>query len=97
MIIHSNDGVFAIRQGPWKWVEGVPVKQIAPGLRKAHAGEFQRQLFNLQDDPAETKDVSAQHPEVVKELETLLNRYRDGGYSREMPPLAASPQAAAAR
>jgi arylsulfatase A len=91
MIVHSNDGVFAIRKGPWKWVEGVPVKQISPGLRKAHASEFQRQLFNLQDDPKETTDVSAQHPEVVKDLEALLNRYRDGGYSRELPPLAAAP------
>ncbi len=26
MIVHSNDGVFAIRKGPWKWIEGVPVK-----------------------------------------------------------------------
>jgi arylsulfatase A-like enzyme len=97
MILHSNDGVFAIRKGPWKWIEGVPVKQIAPGIRKAHAGEFQRLLFNLKDDPRETTDESARHPEVVAELEALLNRYRDGGYSRELPPLASRPQHAAAR
>jgi hypothetical protein len=24
---------------------------------------------------------------VVKELETLLHRYRDSGYSRDLPPL----------
>jgi arylsulfatase A len=97
MVIHSNDGVFAIRKGPWKWIEGVPVKQISPALRKAHATEFQRQLFNLKDDPKETTDVSAQHPEVVAELEALLNRYRDRGYSRELSPPAAAPQSAAAR
>lgn len=97
MVLHSNDGVFAIRKGPWKWIEGLPVKQIGPVLRKAHAAEFQRQYFNLKDDPKETTDVSAQHPEVVAELEALLNRYRDRGYSRDLTPPAASPQSAAAR
>jgi arylsulfatase A len=31
---------------------------------------------------------------VVKELEALLNRYRDGGYSRELPPAGVKPKAA---
>ncbi len=87
MIVHSSDGVFAIRKGPWKWIEGVPVDEIKAGARKAHADEFHAQLYNTKDDPAETKDVAAEHPEVVKELTALLNRYRDGGYSRELPPL----------
>lgn len=92
MITHSADGVFAIRKGPWKWIEGVPVDKIKPGARKARAAEYREQLYNLNDDPAETKDVSAQHPEVVQELRALLNRYRDGGYSREMPPAGVKPK-----
>jgi arylsulfatase A-like enzyme len=88
MIVHSADGVFAIRRGPWKWIEGVPVDEIKPGARKARAEEYRAQLYNVQDDPAETKDVSATHPEVVKELAALLNRYRDGGYSRELPTVS---------
>jgi hypothetical protein len=91
MIVHSSDGVFAIRKGPWKWIEGVPVDELRPGVRKAHADEFRPQLYNTQDDPAETKDVSAQHPEIVKDLSALLNRYRDGGYSRELPPVSVKP------
>ncbi len=87
MFIHSSDGVFAIRKGPWKWIEGVPVDDIKAGVRKTHADEFKPQLYNLKEDPAETKDVSAAHPDVVKELSALLNRYRDGGYSRELPPV----------
>jgi arylsulfatase A-like enzyme len=93
MIVHSADGVFAIRQGPWKWIEGVPVEDIKPGARKARAEEYRAQLYNLVDDPAETKDVSLQHPEVAQRLEALLDRYRDGGFSREMPP-PAKPKAA---
>jgi arylsulfatase A-like enzyme len=82
MIVHSADGVFAIRQGPWKWIEGESSKPQPP---KARAAEFQPQLYNLKNDPAEATDVSAKHPEVVKELAALLDRYRDGGYSRELP------------
>ncbi len=83
MIVHSADGVFAMRKGPWKWIEGVPADEIKPGARKAKADEFHRQLYNVKDDPAETNDVSAAQPEVVKELEALLNRYRNAGHSRE--------------
>jgi arylsulfatase A-like enzyme len=89
MIVHSADGVFAIRKGPWKWIEGVPVDEVAPGTKKAHADEYHELLFNTHDDPAETTDVSAQHPEIVQELRALLNRYRNGGYSRELPPESA--------
>jgi len=87
MIVHSSDGVFAIRKGPWKWIEGVPVDETTAASRRTRADEFRPQLYNLRDDPAETKDVSAAHPEVVKELSALLVRYRDGGYSRELPPI----------
>lgn len=86
MIVHSADGVFAIRKGPWKWIEGVPVDEVKPGGRNARADNFRKQLYNTSKDPAETKDVSAAHPEVVKELRALLNRYRNRGYSRDLPP-----------
>ncbi len=82
MIVHSSDGVFAIRKGPWKWIEGVPVDEIKQGARKAHGDQFRAQLYHTVDDPAETKDVSAEHPEVVQELRALLHRYRDAGHSR---------------
>ncbi len=87
MFVHSSDGVFALRQGPWKWIEGVPAGAVKGAGRKNLSGEFKPQLYNTKDDPAETKDVSAAHPEVVRELTALLNRYRDGGYSRELPPV----------
>lgn len=88
MIVHSADGVFAIRQGPWKWIEGISSKPQPP---KARAAEFNPQLYHLKDDPAETNNLSAQHPALVKELAALLERYRDGGYSRELPPVPAKP------
>ncbi|MFZ9399898.1 MAG: sulfatase family protein [Opitutales bacterium] len=91
LIIHSADGVFAVRKGRWKWIEGVPVDEIAEGARKARKAQHRPQLYDTIADPAETKDVSAEHPEVVAELKDLLRRYRDGGFSRELPAADVKP------
>ena len=91
LIVHSADGTFAIRKGPWKWIEGVPVDEISDNARRSHKDQFRPQLYHTVDDPAETRDVSAEHPEVVSELKDLLRRYRDGGYSRELPPSDVQP------
>ncbi|MCA9063644.1 MAG: arylsulfatase, partial [Planctomycetaceae bacterium] len=93
LIVHSAPGVFAIRRGPWKWIEGIPSENIKPGVRKTQADQFRSQLYNTVADPSETTDVSARHPEVVHELTALLNRYRYGGYSRELPPADVKPVA----
>ena len=47
MIVHSSDGVFAIRKGPWKWIEGVPVDGYQ-GRRKEERTptQFGPQLYN---------------------------------------------------
>lgn len=94
VIVHSADGVFAIRKGPHKWIEGVPADDVKPAAKKAHVSQHKRMLYDLKADIAEEKEISAGHPEVVKELEALLNRYRDGGYSRELPPAGVKPKAA---
>lgn len=91
VIVHSADGNFALRMGRWKWIEGVPVEEIKDGVRKAHKDQFRSQLYDTVADPAETKDLAAAHPEVVGELKDLLRRYRDGGYSRELPPVGVRP------
>jgi hypothetical protein len=94
MIIHSADGNFAIRKGPWKWIEGIPVDEIKDSVRKSRKDQFRSQLYNTEVDPAETLDMSTQHPEIVAELKDLLRRYRDGGYSRELPPADVMPMRA---
>ncbi len=91
MIVHSADGVFALRKGRWKWIEGVPVDEIKDGARKAHKDQYRSQLYDTVADPAETKDVSGEHPDVVTELKDLLRRYRDGGFSRELPAADVKP------
>ena len=38
-------------------------------------------LFNLREDPAESTDLAAEHPDKVRELAALLESYRDLGRS----------------
>jgi len=83
MIVHSADGVFAIRQGPWKWIEGRPAKPKPPQVRR---DEFHPQLYNLGNDIGETTDVQDSNAAVVAELRTLLNRCREQDRSREGSP-----------
>jgi arylsulfatase A-like enzyme len=56
MISHSADGVFAIRQGGWKYIEGKPAQRLEkiPGTRKAG---LVSPLYNLDEDPREEKNV----------------------------------------
>jgi arylsulfatase A-like enzyme len=52
-----NTGAFMIRQGVWKYIKFVG---------------FQSQLFNLEDDPWEIKNLVATKPDVVEHMERLL-------------------------
>jgi arylsulfatase A-like enzyme len=94
VIVHSADGNFAIRKGSYKWIEGIPADDVKPAAKKAHAIQFKPQLYDLKADIAEASEVSAQHADVVNDLAALLNRYRDGGYSRELPPAGVKPKPA---
>ena len=91
LIVHSADGNFAIRKDGWKWIEGIPADDVKPAARKARADQMTRMLFRLKDDIVESSDVASIHESVAKELETLLHRYRDGGYSRKLPPADVKP------
>ena len=82
VVHHSFLGAFAIREGKWKlclckgsggW------SKPRPG--KAPEGAPAVQLFDLEADPAEKKNLSEENPEKVKELTALLQKYVDEGRS----------------
>lgn len=79
MIVHSVDGVFAIRQGPWKYIEGKASARVVPAERKMEATA---QLFNLHSDPKETTDLLASRPEVAARLRDRLETLRGATHSR---------------
>lgn len=79
LIVHSADGVFAVRRANWKYIEGRPSKPKPPPAR---ATEFRPQLYDLASDPQEQRDVLRDHPEIARELAALLESARDRGFSR---------------
>jgi arylsulfatase A-like enzyme len=86
LILQSASGVYAIRSGPWKWIDGVPLApkgKKAPAAIGPKADQFRSRLVNLADDPAETNDVSAAHPEIAQRLAETLRRHRAQGFSRD--------------
>jgi arylsulfatase A-like enzyme len=86
LILQSANGVYALRSGPWKWIDGVPLApkgKKAPAATGPKADQFRPRLINLADDPGETNDVAAGHPEIARELAATLKQQRAQGFSRE--------------
>jgi arylsulfatase A-like enzyme len=72
-LVTQGSGTFALREGPWKLVEGLPPEHRAKGKR---AADGERALFNLADDPGETRNVLATHPEIAARLQKRLDEAR---------------------
>ncbi|MDP3073037.1 MAG: arylsulfatase [Opitutaceae bacterium] len=80
VILDSSDGVFAIRAGPWKLIErNAAPRETAKARTAKMDAENQDQLFNLADDPAETKNLWSAQPGIVKRLTGLLAEARANG------------------
>ena len=90
VVHHSINGSFCIRQGKWKlelcagsggWSDPRPG---SPG----EAGLPDVQLYDLEADLGETKNLQAEQPEVVAKLTNLLKKYIADGRSTPGAPQA---------
>ena len=79
----------AIRRGPWKYLDhrGSGGNDYDKGELKHFAlpdtaPDAPRQLYNLETDPSEKENLYFKHPEIVKELKTLLDQSKAAGRSR---------------
>lgn len=79
LVHHSGNGMFAIRQGPWKLILG----QGSGGFTKYRppADAPPGQLYNLVSDPAEQDNVYNQHPDLVLKLTRRLDEIKSAGRS----------------
>lgn len=73
---HSINGSFAIRQGDWKLItcsgSGGWSYPRPQDITKKKLELPAMQLYNLEEDIGETKNVIAEHPEKAQELKTAL-------------------------
>jgi len=78
---HSGGGMFAIRQGRWKCIFGLGPAGFSGGARKPTPGGPKGQLYDMQADPKEQKNLWLEKPELVKALTALLEQYKKSGRS----------------
>lgn len=87
---HSINGEFTIRKGEWKLL----LSPSSGGWSFPRLGTDDEviktlplvQLYNMKTDPGETKNVYAEHPEIVKELRNLMVKYVKEGRSTPGTP-----------
>ncbi len=89
IVYHSIEGRFAIRQGNWKlelcpgsggWSQPSDGAATEKGLPLV-------QLYDLANDLSETRNVQAEHPEIVERLTKLLEEYVANARSTPGAPL----------
>ena len=78
VVVHSVDGEFAFRDGPWKLVFRMSGRTCDESRGKPTIAE----LYNLESDVAEARDVAAQHPGIVKRMREQLDRLVARGATR---------------
>ena len=81
-IIHYGRHLDAVRSGEWKLHLAHDYRTIASTGNDGAMGRYGSarigsSLFNLRTDPGETRDVSAQHPDVVERLRKIAEAARD--------------------
>ncbi len=80
IIHHSIQGMFAIRNGKWKFVDG----QGSGGWSKDESAtaEMTSQLYDISQDPTESKNVVERYPEIARKLKAEIDQQNNDGYSR---------------
>jgi len=83
IIYISSHGVLAVKQGDWKFIDGLGSGGFTePATIKPTPGGPLGQLYNLKADPLEQNNLYQQNPAKVKELSALLTRLKTQGYSK---------------
>ncbi len=86
----SGQKTLAIRRGPWKYIDHVGSggnrydnnAGLKPFAIPENAPTAPAQLYNLDADPGETKNLYFEEPQVVEELKALLAETKSSGRSR---------------
>ncbi len=82
VVHHSVRGMFAIRDGDWKLVEGLGSGGFTqPAIIEQVEGGPAGQLYNLKVDPFEENDLYKERPDIVERLTRTLNEIRGADHN----------------
>jgi arylsulfatase A len=86
---HSISGKFALRKGDWVFIDAPSGDDNGnrgePQFLKTERGytkhDMPGELFNLREDLSERHNHFAEHPDIVRDLKALLEKYKADGRS----------------
>lgn len=83
VVHHSLAGHFSLRKEKWKLICSLGSGGFSePKDPQPEPGGPEGQLYNLEEDPKETNNLWLEKPEIVKELNELLQKYKNSGKSQ---------------
>ncbi len=71
-LVEQGNGL-AVRQGKWKFIPASNGPKMNRNTNTELGNDPAPQLYNLEADPGETRNVAKEHPEVVEQLRKELN------------------------
>ena len=89
VVIPAGQGMFSIRSGSWKYITGLGSGGFSEPRRLDPQPDGPTgQLYDLSEDPAETRNLFSSHPDVVSRLQAELQSIRNQGRTRPIPVLS---------
>ena len=88
LVLESARGHFSIRSGKWKYINGLGSGGFSDGFSNAYkaveakSGDPTAQLYNMEEDPGETKNVILENSEVAARLSAELDRIVKSEHTR---------------
>lgn len=79
MITTNAAGIQAIRHGNWKYVDGKMPDNLPDKLKQVYEPQARPSLYNLRIDPSEENNVISENPEVVSQMQSMLDDLRKRG------------------
>lgn len=81
MVTADANGMRALRDGEWKYIDDTPPEGLPAGRLKRLEG-FEPQLYELSKDPGETTNLYQKNAAMVKKLLEELNRIKKVKFTR---------------
>ncbi len=78
VVEQSINSTLSLLVGNWKYIEPSKGPKINKDTNTELGNLPEPQLYNLTDDPGETKNVALAYPEKVKEMQALLAKIKQG-------------------
>ena len=81
-LLVEHAGVLSLRQGQWKLIEPGDGPGINTNVNIELGNDSEPRLYNLADDPGETRNLAGENPDKVRELTELLEKIRSAADER---------------